>query len=86
MREEVKEQEEGPFSLAVLRKKERSALLTLPQENSHGREARKDLPQAGADVSQNFTHVLGRRHLHGDAALLSFYNHLQEAGWTLLNT
>lgn len=54
-----------------------------PRENSHWGEAREDLAQVGADVRQHLAHVLGRRHLHGDAAPLSFHNHLQQPGGTL---
>lgn len=49
-------------------------------EHSHWGEARKYPPQAGADMGQHLAHILGRRHLHGDAVLLSFQHHLQEPG------
>ncbi|KAL0623350.1 hypothetical protein AAY473_006940 [Plecturocebus cupreus] len=56
------------------------------QGNSQRREARKYPPQAGAYVSQHLAHVLGRRHLHGHAAFLSFHDHLQERAGHFLGT
>lgn len=68
------------LSSASLQKNQFSA-----QQNSHWREARKYPPQAGTDVSQHLAHILRRGHPHGHAGLLSFHNHLQEPGGTLLN-